>query len=52
MSLGWWSISGERLLELLRRAYDGEKPDLLYAEEYANAHIEKVEGGEGYASQE
>lgn len=35
--LGWWSISGEGLLDLLRRAYAGEDPDMLYAEEYANA---------------
>ena len=34
--LGWWAISGERLLELLGRAHEGADPDLLYAEEYAN----------------
>lgn len=38
--LGWWSISGEALLDLLRRAHGGEDPDLLYAEEYANAEVE------------
>lgn len=38
--LGWWTISGETLLELLRRAHAGEDPNLLYAEEYANAEHE------------
>jgi hypothetical protein len=41
----WWTISGDALLELLRRAHDGEDPDLVYAEEYANAgHDRPVEG--------
>lgn len=35
--LGWWTISGTCLLGLLRRAHDGADPDMLYAEEYANA---------------
>jgi hypothetical protein len=35
--LGWWVISGEALLDLLRRAAAGEDADALYAEEYANA---------------
>lgn len=39
--LGWWSISGEALLAMLRRVHDGEDPDLVYAEEYANAQIER-----------
>jgi hypothetical protein len=34
--LGWWTISGEALLDLLRRCHDGEDPDLVYAEAYAN----------------
>jgi hypothetical protein len=37
----WWSISGDALLEVLRRAHDGEDPDLLYAELYANSEIEE-----------
>jgi len=41
--LGWWTISGEALLDLLRRAHAGEDPDLLYAEEYANAEVETYE---------
>jgi hypothetical protein len=39
--LGWWVISGEMLMELLRRAAGGEDVDLLYAEAYANSKIEK-----------
>lgn len=38
----WWAISSERLLSLLHRAANGEDPDLLYAEEYANAEHEDV----------
>lgn len=34
--LGWWTISGEALLYMLRRAASGEDPDLVYAEFYAN----------------
>jgi hypothetical protein len=34
--LCWWSISGTGLLHLLRRVADGEDPDMVYAEEYAN----------------
>jgi len=41
--MGWWVISGEALLEMLRRARDGEDPDLIYAEEYANAGHEHPE---------
>jgi hypothetical protein len=40
----WWSISEERLLDLLRRAHNGEDPELLYAEQYANADVTHVEG--------
>lgn len=35
--LGWWVISGERLLAMLRRIEAGEDPDLVYAEEYVNS---------------
>jgi hypothetical protein len=34
--LGWWAISGDSLLAALHRAHDGEDPDLLFAELYAN----------------
>jgi hypothetical protein len=43
-SLGWHVISGEDLLALLRRAAAGEDPDLLYAEAWANADHEPVDG--------
>lgn len=38
--LGWHVISGERLLEVLRRAAAGEEPDILFAEMWANADHE------------
>ena len=40
MPLGWHVISGESLLELLRRANAGEDANALYAEEWANADHE------------
>lgn len=39
--MGWWAIAGEELLLLLRRCADGEDPDLVYAEAYANSKIER-----------
>lgn len=39
--LGWWAISGAALLDMLRRVQQGEDPDLVYAEEYANSKIER-----------
>lgn len=42
MTLGWWVISGESLLAMLRRVEAGEDPDLVYAEEYANCDHEEV----------
>lgn len=41
--LGWHVISGEGLLAMLRRVAAGEDPDMVYAEEYANADHEHVE---------
>lgn len=41
--LGWHVISGERLLDMLRRVAGGENPDLVYAEEWANAEHGKEE---------
>jgi hypothetical protein len=38
--LGWHVISGEQLLELLRRVAAGEDPDLVFAELWANAEHE------------
>jgi hypothetical protein len=43
--LGWHVISGEELLEMLRRVRAGESPDLVYAEAFANAEHE-YPGGE------
>jgi len=43
--LGWWVISGEMLMEFLRRASYGEDVDLLYAEAYANSKIERSGDG-------
>jgi hypothetical protein len=39
--LGWWTISGEDLLDAMRRAAAGEDPDLIYAEFYANSEHER-----------
>lgn len=36
-NLGYWAISGERILAMLKRVANGEDPDLVYAEEYANS---------------
>lgn len=41
-SLGWWVIKGEVLLDALRRVSEGEDPDLVYAELYANTEVEKI----------
>ena len=40
VDLGWWTISGDELLRLLREAHGGADPDLLYAEAYANSDHE------------
>lgn len=45
--LGWWVISGENLLAMLRRCSSGEDPDLVYAEEYVNAEHERPEATDG-----
>lgn len=42
--LGWWVISGERLLDMLRRCASGDDPDTVYLEEYVNSeHNEDVD---------
>jgi len=38
--LGWHVISGEQLLETLRRVAEGEDPDMVYMEGYVNAERE------------
>jgi len=40
-ALGWWCICGADLLSMLRRCANGEDPDLVYAEAYANSKIER-----------
>ncbi len=40
----WHVIERKRLMELLRRAHEGEDPDMLYIEEYANAEHEPIPG--------
>lgn len=48
--LGWWVIAGDVLLDGLRRVAAGEDPDLVYAELYANAEVERpgdASGSEG-----
>jgi hypothetical protein len=37
----WWMIEGDDLLAMLRRVRDGEDPDIVYAEEYANCEHER-----------
>lgn len=44
--LGWHVINGEHLLEMLRRAAQGEDPDLLFAELWANADHTRIEGNQ------
>lgn len=34
--LGWWVIPGDLLLDALRRVAEGEEPDVVYVELYAN----------------
>lgn len=45
-ALGYHVIPGESLLTMLRRVASGESPDLVYAEEWANADHDVVEGGD------
>ena len=35
--LGLWLVRGEDLLDMLRRVHEGDDPDLVFAECYANA---------------
>jgi hypothetical protein len=50
--MGWHVISGEDLMVMLRRVEIGERPDLVYAEYWANAihahpHLEPGDPDEG-----
>lgn len=40
---GWWAVSGESLLEALRRVAKGEHPDVVYMELLANARTDPPE---------
>lgn len=44
--MGWWTISGSELLAALRRAHNGDDPDIVYAELYANSDHETFGGGD------
>jgi hypothetical protein len=37
---GWWTIPEENLMKMLRQVADGEDPEIVYAEHYANADHE------------
>lgn len=41
---GWIVLSAEAFRTFMRRAAEGEDPDLLYAEFYANSDIEDYSG--------
>jgi hypothetical protein len=38
--MGWWVIEDTELLRMMERCKDGEDPDLVYLEEYANSDHE------------
>lgn len=37
--MGWWAITSEALLAMLRQVEAGESADMVYAEHYANSAI-------------
>ncbi len=39
----WWTIHSSVIQEMLRRAFQGDDPDLLYVELIANSRIEPVD---------
>jgi hypothetical protein len=39
----WWTLSDESLRAMLRRVADGEDPDMVYMEMYANSEHELPE---------
>ena len=41
----WWTIAGSALLAALRRSHEGEDPELVYAELYANSDVERPSEG-------
>ena len=38
----WWVMSGDELRSMLRRAANGEDPDVIYTEAHASAEREQV----------
>lgn len=40
---GWWCIPGSDILAALKRCAQGENPDIVYAELYANYEVEPPE---------
>lgn len=39
--LGWWTISGVDFLKALQRVQNGEDPQMVYAEYYANSEVSR-----------
>lgn len=37
----WWTINGDELMGVLKRAHEGEDPDLLYVELVANSSTDE-----------
>ena len=44
----WWTIHSSVVQEMLRRAFHGEDPDLLYVELIANSRIEPVDNDDAW----
>lgn len=40
--MSWWVIDEPELRDMLVRCHEGEDPELVLAEEYANAEIAQV----------
>lgn len=39
----WWVINGEELLSALKSCYNGENPDIIYIELWANSKTENYD---------
>jgi hypothetical protein len=37
----WWTMSGDSFMSALRRVHDGEKPEDIYMEWYANSDLDE-----------
>lgn len=40
----WWTINGEDMLDMFRRAHAGDDPELLYLEAIANSERRSYPG--------